>query len=93
MVSKDVATLSEQLQHILCIHQCVHFVQTWPCHNHAETKAQEISGMIINIPTITTIVDIPICTSIVAQKAAKEEDAEVQMLRDRGWPHTKVAVE
>ena len=40
------------------------YIVDWlSCHNQVENKDQEISGMNINIHTINTIVDIPICTS------------------------------
>ena len=52
--------------------------------------------MNISIHTITRTVNIPICMSKEDIKAAREEDAEFEMLRRytiRGMPHTKDAVE
>ena len=76
MITKDELTLSQWLQCImLCIHQyTVHilyktgpdfFIVDWlSCHNHMENQDQEILGINVSILTISTSVDIPICTSI-----------------------------
>ena len=72
MISKDVAMLSWQLQHIMlymlqyCV--CILFklgpelyIAYWLlCHSHIENKDQEITGMNVSIHTINTKVDVPI---------------------------------
>ena len=46
--------------------------------------------MNINIQTISTVVDMPVCTSIEDVKVATSQDAGLQRLGAytiRGWPH------
>ena len=49
-------------------------------HNHTENRDQEIAGMNIGIHTISTVVDIPVFTSIEDIRAATNEVAELQLL-------------
>ena len=108
MVNKDVAKVSQHLQCIiLCIHQfSVHtlykpgpelYIADWlSCHNHTETKDKEISDINISRHTINTTVDNPISNWIEGIKAATNENAELQMLKQyiiRGRSHTKNEVE
>ena len=103
-VNKDVTTLSQWLQCIMLhIHQYSMFILykpdpelyigDWVFHNkQAENRDQEITGVNINIHTISTTVDIPICMFIEDIRTATNEDADQQILKThmiRGWPHNK----
>ena len=57
-------------------------------HNHTKNRDLEIAGMRIGIHTLSTAVDVLICTFIDA-RTAMSGDAELQMLQAhiiRGWP-------
>ena len=92
MVSKDITTLSQQLQCImLCMHKysiCIQYkpgpdlyIADWlSCHNHTENRDQEIAGMSIGMHKVTTVVDF------------MSEDTELQMLQAhiiKRWPQNK----
>ena len=89
MINKDVATLSQQLQHIMLhIHQYnVHisckpgpdlYIEDWLSkNNHTENKDQGITSMNVNMHAINTAVDILICTSIVDIQAATSQNADL----------------
>ena len=104
MVSKDMATLSQQLQCIMLHkHQYntlilykpgseLYIVDWLSYHHHVENKDQEIPGMNASICNIRTSVDVPVSTSIEDIQAATEEDPELQMLQKyiiKGWLHAK----
>ena len=107
MTSKNVVMLSQQLY---CIIQCVHqynvhiqwtlgpkfLIADWLwCHNHMEDQGWEITDMNADIHTISTSVDVPICTCVKDLKVATE-DVELQVLKRYiigGWPDSKEAVE
>ena len=108
MISKDDATFSQCLQHIMLhIHQysmhilykpgsALYMADRLSHHNHVEIKEQETSGMNVSGHTINRTVDVPICTFMEDIKAATEEDMELQMLKRYiigGWPHVKEVVE
>ena len=108
MLNKDVATLSQWLQHIMLHYHQYNvpilykpgpefYIADWlPCHNHAERREQEIAGMNINIQTIKTTLDVPVCMSIKDIRVAMNEDVDLQMLKTyiiRGWAHNKAEVE
>ena len=108
MVSKDVVTLSKQLQCIMLhIYQySVHipnkpgpdlYIADWLSHhNHLENRNWEIAGMSINIYRINTKIDIPVYMSIEDVRAAVSEDTELQMLQTliiRGLPQNKEELE
>ena len=104
MVSNDVATLLQWLQHlILQIHQykvgilCKpgpdQHIADWLSHqNHNERKDQEIAGMNINTYTCNTGTDISVCTSVEDIRNAMITDAELQILQTYiiiGWPQNR----
>ena len=104
MVSKDIATLSQQLQCIeLHIHQsnvCILYmlvpdlyILDWLSHhNHTEEKVQQIAGMNINIHTFGMAIIIPVCTFVEGIRNAMSTDAELQVVQAyilRGWLQNK----
>ena len=107
MISKYMVMLSQQLQ---CIMLCKYkysvqilykpgselFIADWLSQTHLENQDQEIPGLNVGIPTISTLVDVPICASIEDIKEAIEEDIELEMLKryiiDR-LPDSRKAVE
>ena len=107
ILSKDMATLSQWWQYImLWIHQNrVHiiyksgldlYIMDWlSCNSHTENEDQEIAGMGINMNTINTSVNLPVCTSIEDLQVVIHEDAHLQELRAyivQGWSHKKEEV-
>ena len=76
VVGKDITTLSQWLQHIILhIHQysvCILYkpgldvyIGDWLSkHSHTEGKNQKVAGMNINVHTLSTELDITVCTSI-----------------------------
>ena len=80
-ISKDVAMLPQCLQcimlsrHLYSVQLLYNlnpklFTADWlSYHNHIENQAQEILGMNVSIHTISTLVDIPVSTSIENIKA------------------------
>ena len=87
---KDVATLSQRIQHILLrIHQfqvkIIYkpgpdlFIVDWLSrHNHTENKDEEIPGMDIKVDAIQTATDIPECMSIPQLQQATAQDNHLQ---------------
>ena len=51
------------------------------CHNHTESKNQEIAGMNINMHTLSMAIDVPVCTSVDDIRNATSTDTELQMLQ------------
>ena len=101
---KDVATLSQQIQHILLkIHQyrvqIIYkpgpdiFIADWLSrHNHAEGKDQLIKGMEVWVDIIQTTTDMPECLSMMELQQASSQDDHLQKLKDiiiAGWPDSK----
>ena len=102
--AKDVATLSQCLQCIiLCIHQywvCILYTpgsqaiycRLVSCHNHEANKNRETPGLSINVITMNTLVDLPVCTSTHDIQEAAAKDAHLQQFKAyfiQGWPHKK----
>ena len=50
-------------------------------NKHAENRDQEITGMNINMHAISTLVNIPVCTSIEDIQVATREVADLQILK------------
>ena len=107
IVCKDVATFSQRLQQImLCIHQyrvhiiykpyqdlCITGWLSW--NNHREDK-DKTTGMNINVNTISTAVNMPVCTFIEDIWLARCKDSHLQKLKPyiiHGWPHKKDKLE
>ena len=103
MISKDITTISQWLQHtMLYIHQynmCIVYkpgpdlyTADWLSHhNHNEKKDQEISTYIY-IQTLSTAIGIPVCISVESKRKAISIDAELKMLQTymiRSWAQTK----
>ena len=101
MVSKNVAALSQQVQYIMLhIQQYNMHILDKPClalyiadwlsqHNHIENRVLEIASMSIDIHTVSTVVDVPVCMLIEDIRPAVSEDAELQMVQAdiiKGWP-------
>ena len=90
---KDVATLSQRIQHILLkIHQYRVqvmykpgpdiFIADWLSrHNHAEGKDQPIKGMEIWVDAIQTTTDMPECLSTTDLQQASVQDSHIQKLK------------
>ena len=104
MVSNDTATLSQWLQcimlHIHQISMCILYkpsanlyIADWLSqHNHTENRDQDIAGVNINIHTVSTVVDVPVCMLIEDLRAAMRKDAELQMPqvhKIKAWPQNK----
>ena len=104
MVNKTITTLSQWLQcFMLHLHQdSVHkLYKLGPDlyvtdllfhHNYMKKRGKEIAGMSISIHTLSTAVDVPVCTLIEDIRAAMKEDAELQILQAhiiKGWPQNK----
>ena len=102
VASKDVIMLSQWLQdimlhtnqynmHILFKPGPELYIADWLSHsNHIEDMNQEIIEINVNIPTISTTVDIQICTSIEEKRTAISQDVDLQLLKTHingGWPH------
>ena len=93
IISKSVATFSQWLQGIMIhIHQyrvCIiytfdpdlYIVDHLSCNNHTENRDQEIICMNINMYTISTLVSIPVCTSIEDIQTATKEDPDLKKLK------------
>ena len=87
---KDVATLSQQIQHILLkIHQyrvqIVYkpgpdiFIADWLSrHNHAERMDQPIKSMEVWVDIIQTATDMPECLSVIELQQALSQDDHLQ---------------
>ena len=105
-MSTDVAKLSWWLQCILIwIHQYrVHTIYK-PCpdayiadylyHNNHKDKDQEIEGIKVNMNTISTSVNIPMCKSMGDIQTATCEDVHLEELKAyiiQHWPHKKEEV-
>ena len=90
---KDVATLSQRIQHILLkIHQyrgqIIYkpgpdiFIADWQSrHNHAEGKDQPIKGMELWVDIIQTATDMPECLSMTELQQASSQDNKLQKLK------------
>ena len=104
MFKKDIATLSQCIQHILLkIHQYMVqilykpnpeiFIVDWLLqHNHIEGKDKPIKDMDIRIDAIQSTTDIPECMSMSQIQQASAQDEHLQCLKSfiiRGWPSTK----
>ena len=50
-------------------------------HNHTEGKDQEKAGTKINICTLSTAIDVPVCISVEDIRNAVSRDAELLMLQ------------
>ena len=60
--------------------------------NHREDKAQVFTGMNINVNTISTAVNIPVCTSVEDIQVVTHEGAHLQKLKSYmiyGCPHKR----
>ena len=101
---KDVATLSQRIQHVLLkIHQygvqVIYkpgpdiFIADWLSrHNHAEGKDQLIKGMELWVDVIQTTTDMLECLSTTDLQQASSEDSYIQKLKHfiiTGWPDSK----
>ena len=101
---KDVARLSQWIQHILLkIHQyrvqIVYkpgpdiFIADWLSkHNHTEGKDQPIKGMEIQVNIIQTATDMPECLSMTELQQASSQDNHLQKVKHfiiAGWPDSK----
>ena len=101
---KDVATLSQRIQHILLkIHQyrvqVIYktspdiFIAVWLSrHNHTVGKDQLIKGMEFAIDLIQNATDMPECLSMTELQQALSHDNHIQKLKYfiiTGWPHSK----
>ena len=104
MFKKDLATLSQCIQHILLkIHQYrvqiifKHgpeiFIADWLSrHNHTEGKDKPIKGMDIWVDTIQTAMDMPECISMVEIQHVSSMDNHLQQLKGfiiTGWPDSR----
>ena len=90
---KDVATLSQRIQHILLrIHQFQvrilynpgpdRFIADWLSrHNHTKNKDAEIPYMDIKVDTMQTATNIPECMSIPQLQQATAQDDHLQWLK------------
>ena len=61
-------------------------------NDQTESRDWEIAGMSINISTISTLVNMPVCTSIEDIHIAKLKDTDLQKLKAymiEGCPHTQ----
>ena len=107
-INKNVATLLQHLQYImLCIYQyrvqiiykpdpelCI--VEWLFENNHTDNRNQKIIGMNVNMHTISTLVDISICTSIEDKQVATQLDEDLQRLKSsitQDKPHKKDGAE
>ena len=101
---KDVATLSQRIQHILLkIHQyrvqVIYkpgpdiFIADWLLrHNHVEGKDQPIKGMELWVDVIQTTTDMLECLSMTDLQQASSQDSHIQKLKHfiiTGWPNSK----
>ena len=105
MFKKDVATLSQCIQHILLkVHQyrvqIIYkpgpdiFIADWLSrHNHIEGKDKPIKDMDIWVDTIQCATDILECVSVVEIQQESTQDDHLQKLKKNliiaGWPDTK----
>ena len=104
MFKKDVATLLQQIKHILLkIHQYrvqilykpgpEIFIADWLSrNNHVEGKNKPIKDMDICVDAIQSSVDMLECISIEEIQYASFQDNHLQQLKKfiiAGWPHTK----
>ena len=104
MFKKDVATLSQCIQHILLkIHQyrvqIIHkpgpeiFIADWLLrHNHTEGKDKPIKGMEVQVDVIQTTMDMPECVSMAEIQQASSLNNHLQQLKGiiiSGWPDSR----
>ena len=104
MFKKDLATLSQHIQHILLkFHQyrvqIIYkpgpkvFIADWLSrHNHVEGKDKPIKGMDIWVDAIQSATDMPECISMAEIQQASSQDDHLQQLKSfiiAGWPDTK----
>ena len=104
MFKKDVATLSQCIQHILLkIHQyrvqIIYkpgpeiFIADWLSrHNHAEGKDKPIKGMDIQVDAMQAATDMPECISMAEIQQASSLDNHLQQLIGiiiTGWPDSR----
>ena len=93
ILSKDLATLAQSLQCIMLrIHQCrvciiykpgpdLYMADRLSWNNHIENRYQEIASMNMNINTISTLVNMPVSTSIEEIQAETWDDIHLQKLK------------
>ena len=111
MITNDVEALSQWLQYtMLCIHKYSVHTLYKPCpqlyivdwlsqNNHTENRDQEITGMNVNMHTISNAADIPIYTSIHIHRGHTGSNqprcgtVKAKKYIIRGWPHFKDEVE
>ena len=104
MFKKDVATLSQCIQHILLkVHhysvQIIYkpgpdiFIADWLSrYNHIEGKDRPIKDMDIQVDAIQSATDILECVSAAEMQQASTQDDYLQKLKNliiAGWPDTK----
>ena len=104
MFKKDVATLSQCIQHILLkIHQyrvqIIHkpgpeiFIADWLWrHNHAEGKDKPIKGMDVQVDAIQAAMEMSECISMAEIQQASSIDNHLQQLKGiiiAGWPDSR----
>ena len=104
IIKKDVATLSQSIQHILLkIHQYKVqilykpgpqiFIADWLSHhNHKEGNDEPIQDMDIRVDAIQSTTGIPQCMSILQIQQTMAQDEHLQGLKYiiiTGWPNTK----
>ena len=101
---KDVATLSQRIQHsLLKIHQyrvqVIYkpgpdtFIADWLLRqSHTEGKDQPIKGMELQVDVTQTTIDMQECLSMTELHQASSQDNHLQKLKHfiiTGWPHSK----
>ena len=103
ILTKDVAMLLVITLHSLWIHQYrVHitykpdpdlYTADWlSCNNHKENKDQRIEGMRVTTKAISTLINIPVCTSIHDTQTDTHEHTHLQKLKMYiidGWSHRR----
>ena len=93
MFKKDVATLSQCIQHILLkIHQyrvqiiykpgLEIFIADWLLrHNHMEGKDKPIKGMDVQVDAILAVMEMPECISVVEIQQSSSTNNHLQQLK------------
>ena len=104
MFKKDVATLSQHIQHILLKNyqyrvQILYkpdpyiFIADWLSrHNHTEGKDKPIKDMDVWVDAIQSATDVLQCISVAEIQQASAQDDQLQTLKNliiAGWPDTK----
>ena len=104
MFKKDIATLSQNIQHILLkIHQyrvqIIYkpgpkiFIADWLLrHNHVEGQNKPIKDTDVRVDAIKSMTDMPECISMAEMQQASTQDDHLQCLKSfiiAGWPNTK----